>query len=608
MAVVILALNGAGLGHLIRSTVVSNALASVGERPVIFSEGNYHPQGLAQFPVRLVPSLWGATDDVRKQVASGLHLMAAISLPAVVVEDTHPNPIRLPADIRRVLLVRPTSFEYLVGLNEHHGPAYSAYLLCDSPDSPTWPYDQAQTRQVAGWKNWHVIGPIYRTPAEADIHAVRTRYHLSEDQEVCVFTMGGGGIKVRDPKGQDIVRFLRRALEVADVVQPAGSRARLLFVKGPYFPPRIPIPSRFEVVRDEEHMPALLKIAKGAVIQAGFNTTWECLAAGTPFIPLIGTTYAEPVQERVNSLTALGLVPSSTERFWFDEEWRAEYRRSTQGIVERHSGTPEPLQLGRLILDRRTARQLPKPKARAIRKGSVKRGIPLVIRIDDVVCKEPALCWLLDLLATRGLRASLEVVPYLLEFDETFLDRFDPSNKLFEVSQHGYAHVPRTSDNGRLWEFFPESTAPTAAELEVIARGKRHIETAFPERFTGGFSPPYDALPPWLPATWHALGGTFVSCLQTNSVPGAPLPVTRAGVDVWDWANARALDRKWVRHKLALQLAVDSHTGIVLHPRCLRQRREKLRLLSLLNYAEGSMTTVSLRDLAMGKVELANER
>jgi hypothetical protein len=608
VAVVMLALDGVGLGHLIRGTIVSTALASVGERPVIFTEAKYHPKGLAQFPVRLIPSLWVAPDDVRKRVASELRSMAAISLPAVVVEDTHPNPIQLPVEIRRVLLVRPTSFEYLIRLNEHYGPTYSAYLLCDSPDSPTWPYDQAQTRQLAGWKKWHVIGPIYRTPAEDEIRAVRARNHLSEDQEVCVFTMGGGGVNVHDPNGQDIVSFLRLALEVADVVQPAGSRVRLLFVKGPYFPPRIPIPSRFEVVRDEEHMPALLKIAKGAVIRAGFNTTWECMAAGTPFIPLIGTTYAEPVQERVSSLTTIGLVPPSTERFWFDEEWRAAYRRITQGIIARHSGTPEPLQLDRLILDRRTARWSPKPKARAMRKGSAKRGIPFVIRIDDVVCKEPALCWLLDLLATRGLRASLEVVPYLMEFDEGFLDRFDPSNRLFEVSQHGYAHVPRTSDNGRPCEFFPESTAPTAEELEVIARGKQHIEKAFPTRFTGGFSPPYDALPPWLPRTWHALGGTFVSCLYTNSIPGAPLPVARAGVDLWDWANDRALSRKWVRRKLALQLAVDSHAGIVLHPRCLRQRQEKLRLLSLLNYAEGSMATVSLRDLALGKVELANER
>jgi hypothetical protein len=605
VAVVVFAMNGQGLGHLIRSTIVSSTLASVGERPVIFSGGEYQPGGLARFPVRLVPSLWGATDEIRKRVAGELHSMAAISLPAVVVEDTHPIPIQLPAAIRRVLLVRPTSFEYLARVNERYSETYSAYLLCDSPDSPTWPYDEAQTRQVAGWKKWRHIGPVYRTPSDDEIREVRARHDLSGDQEVCVFTMGGGGVHVGDPRGQDFIRFLRLALQVADVVQPAGSRVRLLFVRGPYFPSRIPIPSRFEVVHEEDQMPALLKIAKAAVIRAGFNTTWECIAAGTPFLPLIGTTYAEPVDERVSRLTSLGLVPPNAESLWFDDKWRAEYRRIATSFVSVHSGVPESRALARSILGPHRMRLTPKPKPHAISRSKAAWPIPLVIRIDDVVCEEPAFCWLLQVLAARRMRASLDVVPYLLRFDEALLNRFDPSSALFEVSQHGYAHVPRTSDSGRRSEFSPDNAAPSAEEFEAIARGKRQIETAFPRRFSGGFSPPFDALPPWLPAKWHTLGGAFVSCLYTNSVAGAPLPVRRAGVDVWNWTVDSAFSRDRVMHKLALQLAVDGHAGIVLHPRCLRNRRDKLHLLSLLNYLERGVATVSLSDLALGRVESA---
>ena len=602
MAVVLFAMNGQGLGHLIRSTVISTALASAGERPVIFSGGQYQPAGLDQFPVRFVPSLWGATEEVRKRVASELRSLSAISLPAVVVEDTHPAPILLPGEIRRVLLVRPTSFDYLVRLNELYSEIYSAYLLCDSPDSPTWPYDEAQTRQLAGWEKWHGIGPVYRTASEDDIRRVRARHHLSMDEEVCIFSMGGGGVHVKDPQGQDIIRFLRLASQVADIVHKAGSRVRLMFVRGPYFPRRIPIPSRFELVQEEEQMPALLKIAKGAVIRAGFNTTWECLAAGTPFLPLIGTTYAEPVPERVSRLTSLGLIAPNVQSFWCDQKWRAEYRRLAGNSAATHSGTPEPRELCRLILDRRRMRSSPRPKQQ-IRRKKTKHGIPLVIRIDDVVCKEPAFSWLLGLLAARGLRASLEVVPYLVELDEGFLDRFDPSGALFEVSQHGYAHVPRTSNNGVRCEFSPENAAAPSEELEAITRGKRQMEKAFPNRFTGGFSPPYDVLPPWLPAKWDALGGSFLSCLHTNSVAGSPLPVTRAGVDIWDWTRERALEPDLVRYKLALQLALDGHAGLVLHPRCLRNHGDKLRLLGLLNYVQEGAATVSLRDVALGKIE-----
>ena len=603
VALVLFALNGQGLGHIIRGTVVSQALASVGERPVVFSGGQYRPAGLEQFPARVVPSLWGAPEEVRKRVASELYSLANISLPAVVVEDTHPAPIQLPPAIRRVLLVRPTSFEYLARLNQSYSRIYSAFLLCDAPNSPTWPYGQAQSRQLAAWRNWHVIGPVYRSAPDDAVRQVRERHHLAAGEEVCVFSMGGGGAKNGDPKRQDFFRFLKLSLQVADVIHKAGSRVRLLFVKGPYFPARIPIPPQFEVVPEENQMPALLKIAKGVVLRAGFNTPWECIAAGTPFMPMIGTTYAEPVPERLNRMTSLGLVPPDIESFWFEGQWRADYRRIAQAIVARHSGVPEPLGLRRLILGPQTPRPAAPYAPRAIPRTQPKRGIPLAIRVDDVVCREPALVWLLNLLAARGLRATLEVVPYLMRLDEKFLDRFDPSRKLFEVSQHGYAHVPRTADSGQRCEFSLQNAAPPPEDVQAIARGKQMLEAAFPNRFTGGFSPPFDALPPWLPAIWHSMGGTFVSCLGSNTFPGAPLPVRRAGVDVWDWTIDGPLSPDVVKLKLAEQYALDGHSGIVLHPRCLRRRSDKLQLRSLLDLIEESTVAVSLRDLALGKIQ-----
>ena len=608
MAIVLLAMNGVGLGHLIRSTVVSHALASLGERPVIFSGGEYRTPDLEQFPVRTVPPLWYAADEVRKRVASELHAMAVISLPAVLVEDTHPAPIDIPPGIRRVLLVRPTSFEYLVRLNETYRERYSVFLLCDSPESPTWPYDEAQTRQLTGWKKWRIIGPLYRTASEAVVRQVRARYKLDGDRDICVFSMGGGGTHSHDQQGQDYIRFLRLALQVADVIEASGSHPRLLFVKGPYFQRRFPIPPRFEVVAEEGQMPALLQIARGAVIRAGFNTAWECIAAGTPFLTLVGTTYAEPVLERVNRMKSLGLVPPDIESFWCKEDWRADFSRIAKRVVAKHSGVPEPRKLRQLILGRQEARWVSPSKPPAIRQSTAKAEIPLVIRIDDVMHEERALCWLLDLLAARRFRASLEVVPYLLQFDDAFLKRFDPSGSLFEVSQHGYSHMPRTTPNGRRCEFLPGSIAATTEEVEGIARGKQQLEAVFPNRFTGGFSPPFDAMPPWLPATWHSLGGNFVSCIYMNKMSGTPLPVRRAGVDVWDWTADRALGQQRAMYRLKLQYAVDGYTGVVLHPHCLRRRSDRLLLRSLLDSLQGSVHTVSLRDIAVGNIETVRPR
>jgi len=349
MALVMLALNGKGLGHLTRISIVSQALGSLGERPVIFSEGNYNLRGLTQFPARRIPSLWASPEVIRRQVSDDLSAEALTSLPAMVVEDTHPNPIQLPDSIRRVLLVRPTSFSYLVNLNRRHASTYAAFLLCDSSGSPSWPYDEAQTAQVQSWRGWHGVGPVYRTPSEDDIREVRERYRITEDQPICVFSMGGGGVDPSDTKGQDIVKFLKIAFEVAAVVKPSGSQARLLFVKGPYFPRRIPVPPQFEVIPDEEQMPALLKLARGAVIRAGFNTAWECAAGGTPFIPLTGTTYAEPVQERIAGFASMGLIAASAEQLWYDEAWRERHRRAAASVASRFPGTPDPARLQNLI-------------------------------------------------------------------------------------------------------------------------------------------------------------------------------------------------------------------------------------------------------------------
>src|SRR5260370_20903689 len=78
MAIVLLALNGEGLGHIVRSTIVCDALKSVGERPIFFSQGTYHPS-VTQYPGDYVPSLWRAPKELRRRVASDLYTMAAIS-------------------------------------------------------------------------------------------------------------------------------------------------------------------------------------------------------------------------------------------------------------------------------------------------------------------------------------------------------------------------------------------------------------------------------------------------------------------------------------------------------------------------------------------------
>ena len=607
MAVVFLALNGDGLGHLVRTTTVCRALAAAGEKPVIFSQSIFPLDGHSQFPGTRIPSLWKAPRSVRHRVAAQLRSMAEISLPAVLVEDTHPNPIALPRTIRRVLQVRPTSFDYLLQLNRPPSPSYDAFLLCDTPNSPTWPYSAAETRTILTWDKWHVIGPIYRTPSEADIRGVRKRYGITGEERVCVFSMGGGGGDRSHPEGKDAERFVVHAADIAEQLQRDGRPIRLIFVQGPYFPAEIGIDNQFEVVRQEPLMPALLAAADGAVIRAGFNTTWECISGGTPFLPFVGTTFGEPVPERLQGMQAQGLLPSSVDVFWNDERWRCEFRRSCRRIVEQNPGTPDPLQLRRLILKRSDRVQVvaePQPPSR--RTSPLQRfyhPLPFTIRIDDVVAPEPTLTWLLKLLAARELRASLEVVPYLLEFDEAFLNEHDPTGDLFEVSQHGYAHLPR-SGGGRGWhEFRPGSARPNQDEVATISWGKARLERVFPQRFKGGFSPPFDALPMWLPDLWRDLGGVFLSRVAPIETDYATPPMLSAGIDPWDWKRGHTVAAHEMNRQLARYALRHRRVGIVLHPRCLRHPRERARFVALLDMLQRcSIATAALSKLAMGEI------
>ncbi len=609
MAVVFLAINGVGLGHLARAISLCRVLETVGEHPVIFSQGVQALDDSERFPGKTVPSLWRAQGDTRARVASEIASIAEISEPAVLVEDTHPNPIGLPSGIRRVLVVRPTTLTYLSELNSRYGNIYAAFLLCDSPDSPTWPYAEEETRTILSWPKWHVIGPVYRTPSEADLADVKKRYAIGHDHRLCVFSMGGGGQS--RPGDLDVERFVVLSSLVAQQLRCQDRASRFVFVKGPYFPADAKLDPSFEIVSHEPRMPALLAVARGAVIRAGFNTIWECLASGTPFLAFVGTTFAEPTVARLDRLRSRCLLTDDLFTFWSNEKWRDQFRLYCRELTQRWPGQPEVSQLRQLLVNRpqtlaierkRAARYYragPDPQSNMIDGHATLADRRFVLRIDDVVTMGPELQWLLQLLASRQLRASLEVIPYLTELNETDLAHFDPSLSLFEVSQHGYAHIPNTGRDGNRYEFGDEALPSLARDFRDIRRGKLRLEIQFPSRFLGGFSPPFDALPNWLPNAWHQMGGKFVSTVYQKQTHATAIPVIRAGVELWNWRRRRGRHVTDIIRDIEQQWYRDGHSGIIIHTRCLRASLERGRLLHILTYVRSrGASTASLRELA----------
>jgi len=130
-------------------------------------------------------------------------------------------------------------------------------------------------------------------------------------------------------------------------------------------------------------------------------------------------------------------------------------------------------------------------------------------------------------------------------------------------------------------EFMSEMTASVAAS-RLLRRGSRVMRSRFGERFRGGYSPPYDGLPHWLPTLWKTLGGRYVSYIWNPPLAGA-LPNVRLRLDPWDW---RAGDQRPIGAIVSTALRAvreEGHAGIVLHTALLTDPAHRATVVGLID-------------------------
>ena len=313
MAIVGFARNGIGLGHISRMVALCEGLTKRRFRPYLFAEG-----AAGELVSRVVPTICVGGSARRhvydlSELSARIQAAALLTDPACVIEDTYPVGLRLNSAINRVLLVRPLTFEALQRLAAGLAKSYDMILLADNPDSPTWPYSGPETREIAAWHRWRIVGPLFRVCTDSEIRDVRRRYRCSEHSRLCVFSMGGGGEHAGADDGRG---FVREATCVADRIRAVDSRARLIFVRGPLMTRARRIGPPFEEVTDEPMMPALFAAADLACIRPGFNSTWECIAGDTPIYAIQGTSFEEPVSRRISRLREQEYVVDDVEAVW----------------------------------------------------------------------------------------------------------------------------------------------------------------------------------------------------------------------------------------------------------------------------------------------------
>jgi UDP:flavonoid glycosyltransferase YjiC (YdhE family) len=566
MAIVFLPLNGIGMGHLSRSFALARQLRELGEKPVIFAQGKY-PQFMADdVPGFRLGAIYKAWWPVRWKMAADIATYARRTSPAVVVDDTHPAKIRLGSDICRVLALRPTTMNYLRWLRLRHEHKFRQIFVADHPDSPTWPFSDVQSREISTWEKWTCVGPIFRRATAEGRRRVREKYSLHDGEPHFVFTMGGGGSQKTD--GLEVPAFVARAASWAEMIRAQIPAARLLFVRGPLFPKTQSLPDIFQDIATEDDMPSLIAEASGAVIRPGFNTLWECIGGQTPFVCIEGDTYREPVADRDRRLRAAKLVPNDFDH-WLDPAFIERFKQACPPIAARW-----PVLHAAECIQKSLAKIAPKPGAqRTIAPTEPGKIIPavhsqtsgrkgLVIRVDDVVEGDAEMVSLRRLCVARGLSVSLEMIPYLCKFDEGSLKAFAGDWK-YEVSQHGYDHLPRRDAGGLKAEFLTDEDCQPS-----LSRGIQIMRQKFRETFRGGFSAPFDAYPPALSSTWQALGGKYVSVVWSKME--THLPKVQLTVDPWNWPRNSPRSLAWVMKQIAAAIKDRDYIGLCLHAQLLK--------------------------------------
>lgn len=297
------AINGVGLGHVVRATSIASelrALVPEVELLVLTNAGDTSLLSLASLDfVQLPPRLNEPHADPDRALSAlpealeEAALIAALEAfgPDLVVFDTHaPMHVvrRLPALGARAVLV----------LRELRPEALRSFARSDAPlcfDGIVVPHDPGEVdlEPLAGMPV-SLVGPVVRSVRRSrrSRHASTTRTRAP----LVVAMAGGGGQPV------DARRYVRAVADAHLLARARIPKLETILVVGPYgaSPPNVDRYAGLSVVRSPPDVAALLAEATLVVSQAGYNAVAEIRALEKPCILVPGHRKAE--DQRVRAL------------------------------------------------------------------------------------------------------------------------------------------------------------------------------------------------------------------------------------------------------------------------------------------------------------------
>jgi predicted glycosyltransferase len=265
------AINGVGLGHIARLSILEAGLLQRGERCTFFSPCSYAPAFFQSPGTVITESIEPGNPVFRQKFKDAVQAFS----PDTVVCDTYwPG-----GDIgelkrrgvRTILILRLLNRHILRDRLNEAQTEFCDILIPHSPHEVAWMYreDPALLQQLANGP-FNFIGPLCRQAPEP-----------GRDRSI-LFTLGGGGEQY-NPGVNTRANILGLYREAALAIkEELGLKPVLL--AGPLLPVTEDLYSAFEVIRGKSHEYTLFGPNTVVVSRGGYNTVWEAIYAGSPLI------------------------------------------------------------------------------------------------------------------------------------------------------------------------------------------------------------------------------------------------------------------------------------------------------------------------------------
>jgi UDP-N-acetylglucosamine--N-acetylmuramyl-(pentapeptide) pyrophosphoryl-undecaprenol N-acetylglucosamine transferase len=314
------AINGVGLGHLMRLSAVAAAVRTRAPHAhqLIATSANYPPHfRRLDVPVMIFPDHEGGPSlslDRRARCVSTRfaakllnHLVDEYD-PQLVVFDTHaPHRVvrKVVDDGRRAALVfRACREEFLLRhLRQGSLAPFDLIVIPHSEEEFQAGLSRSTLTLLRRLRTVRYVGSIVfpsAADAAAQLEVVR-RYGIAANSRLVVVTAGGGGL------GKLNEQLYRSVCTAAVQLRSAYPDLQVICIGGPYARELL-LPESCIYVPEEVSMQALLSRADIAVAIPGYNTVQEILSSGTPAILVPVRRKTEDLEARVDALQARGRV------------------------------------------------------------------------------------------------------------------------------------------------------------------------------------------------------------------------------------------------------------------------------------------------------------